>query len=102
VTYKEPRQLAEALARVAARVAPATTIARLQGLWESVAGPVIAAEAEPVSERAGVVTVACASAVWANELELLAPGLVDGLNEALGGSAIASLRFVVGRPARRG
>ena len=93
--YKEPRQLAEALARVAAKAAPATTIARLQGCWESVAGAVIAAEAEPISERAGVVTVACRSAVWANELELLAPGLVDGLNEALGTTAVGSLRFVV-------
>jgi predicted nucleic acid-binding Zn ribbon protein len=102
VSYKEPRQIGEALARVTARAAPATTIARLQGEWESVAGPVIASEAEPVSERAGVVTVACKSAVWANELELLAPGLVDGLNEALGGPAVASLRFVVGRPGRPG
>jgi predicted nucleic acid-binding Zn ribbon protein len=100
VTYREPRQLADALARVTAKAAPATTLARLQGSWEGVAGPVIAAEAEPVSERDGVVTVACRSAVWANELELLAPGLVEGLNEALGGSAVASLRFVVGRPGR--
>jgi predicted nucleic acid-binding Zn ribbon protein len=93
--YKEPRQIAEALARVTAKAAPATTIARLQGCWESVAGAVIAAEAEPVSERSGVVTVACRSAVWANELELLAPGLVEGLNEALGATAVGSLRFVV-------
>jgi predicted nucleic acid-binding Zn ribbon protein len=102
VTYKEPRQLTEALARVTARAAPATTIARLQGLWESVAGPLIAAEAEPISERGGVVTVACRSAVWANELELLAPDLVDRLNEALGTPAVASLRLVVGRPSRPG
>lgn len=95
MSYKEPRQIADALARVVERAAPATTIARLQGSWESVAGPVIAAEAEPVSERSGVVTVACRSAVWANELELLAPGLVEGLNHALGSPAVASLRFVV-------
>ena len=93
--YREPRRIAEAVARVTAQAAPATTIARLQGEWESVAGPVIAAEAEPVSERGGVVTVACKSAVWANELELLAPGLIDGLNEALGAIAVGSLRFVV-------
>jgi predicted nucleic acid-binding Zn ribbon protein len=102
VSYKEPRRLAEALERVVARAAPATTIARLQGEWRAVAGPVIAAEAEPVSERSGVVTVACRSAVWANELELLAPGLVEGLNEALGTSAVASLRFVVRRSGRPG
>jgi predicted nucleic acid-binding Zn ribbon protein len=100
--YREPRPIAEAVARVTAQAAPATTIARLQGKWESVAGPVIAAEAEPVSERQGVVTVACKSAVWANELELLAPGLVEGLNDALGGPAVGSLRFVVRGPGERG
>lgn len=93
--YREPRPIAEAVARVTAQAAPATTIARLQGEWESVAGPVIAAEAAPISERGGVVTVACKSAVWANELELLAPGLIEGLNEALGATAVGSLRFVV-------
>ena len=100
MSYKEPRTLASALARVVERAAPATTIARVQGSWETVAGTVIAEEAEPVSERDGVVTVACRSAVWANELELLAPGLVDGLNEALGGPAVSALRFVIGRPGR--
>ena len=98
MSYREPRPLADALARVAAKAAPATTIARLQGLWEDAAGPLIAAEAEPVSERDGVVTVACRSAVWANELELLAPGLVDGLNASLGAPAVRSLRFVVRHP----
>ena len=100
MSYKEPRPIAEAVARVTAAAAPATTIARLQSSWESVAGPVIAAEAEPVSERDGVVTVACRSAVWAGELGLLGPGLVTGLNEAMGSPVVASLRFVVGRPGR--
>jgi predicted nucleic acid-binding Zn ribbon protein len=95
-TYREPRPLAEALERVVARAAPATTLARIQGCWEQAAGSVIAAEAEPVSERRGAVTVACRSAVWASELELLAPGLIDRLNEALGAPAVSSLRFVVG------
>ena len=100
MSYREPRPIAEALARVTSKAAPATTLARVQGCWDAVAGPVVAAEAEPVSERAGVVTVACRSAVWASELDLLSPGLVVGLNEALGGPAVASLRFVVGRPGR--
>jgi predicted nucleic acid-binding Zn ribbon protein len=101
VSYRGPRPIAEALSRVTARAAPATTLARVQGCWEEVAGPVIAEEAQPVSERSGVVSVACRSAVWANELELLSAGLVEGLNEALGGPAVGSLRFVVrgsGRP----
>jgi predicted nucleic acid-binding Zn ribbon protein len=101
VSYREPRPIAEALARVTQNAAPATTLARIQGCWEEVAGGVIAEEAQPLSERSGVVTVGCKSAVWANELELLAPGLVEALNGALGGPAVASLRFVVKGPGDR-
>ena len=99
--YREPRPIAEALARVTEAAAPATTLARVQGCWEEVAGAVIAEEAQPVSERSGVVTVGCRSAVWANELGLLAPGLIEALNGALGGPAVASLKFVVGHPGER-
>ena len=94
---REPRPIADAVMRVAERAAPATTIASVQGCWESVAGPVVAEEAAPVGEREGVVTVACRSAVWANELDLLSRDLVERLNEALGRPLVASLRFVVGR-----
>jgi predicted nucleic acid-binding Zn ribbon protein len=67
--------------------APAGVLARVQGVWPDVAGPVVAAAAEPVSEREGFVTVACESAVWAQELELLKPDLEARLD--------ARLRFVV-------
>jgi hypothetical protein len=46
--------------------------------------------------------VACRSAVWANELELLAPGLIERLNEALEAPAVSSMKFVVGRGGRAG
>lgn len=93
--YREPRTLEHALARVIERSAPATTLARVQQCWQEAAGATIAEEATPVSERSGVVTVACRSAVWASELELLSQGLVEGLNRLLGGPAVSSLRFVV-------
>ena len=96
--YREPRPIALALARVVERAAPATTLARIQQCWEGVAGETIASEATPVSERSGVVTVACRSAVWSNELQLLSQGLVEGLNAALGGAAVASLKFVLRSP----
>jgi predicted nucleic acid-binding Zn ribbon protein len=59
-------------------------LAEAQRLWPDVAGPAIAAEAWPQSERGGVLTIACASAVWANELDLMGPVLMERLNEALG------------------
>ena len=96
-----PRRLDGALARVTSGLAPATTLARVQGAWKSAAGPLVAEEAEPVSERDGVVTVACRSAVWAQELELLTPDLLARLAAEIGtgtgGPPLRGLRFVVGR-----
>jgi predicted nucleic acid-binding Zn ribbon protein len=60
------------------------------------------AEAEPVSERAGTVTFACRSAVWAQELDLLSAELLERLNEALGGPSLTRLRFVAGGRRRSG
>ena len=89
-----PRPLALALEDLRARIAPATPLAAVQGAWADAAGPVVAREATPVSERAGVVTVACRSAVWAQELDLLAPTILEGLNARLDGIEVRSLRCV--------
>jgi predicted nucleic acid-binding Zn ribbon protein len=91
-----PRPLSNALDGVVRDVAPATLLARVQGVWPDVAGPGLAAAAAPVSERDGVVTVACESGVWAQELELLAPDILAGLESALGGRLVSKFRFVVG------
>jgi hypothetical protein len=48
-----------------------------------VAGEAVVAQAEPVSEREGVVTVACRSATWAQELDLLQTDILERLNGAL-------------------
>ncbi len=88
-----------ALEGVVGRAEPATQLARAQGAWAEAAGSGLAAFAEPVSERDGVLTVACESAVWAQELELLSADLLARLNAALGDSGnpkLARLRFVVG------
>jgi predicted nucleic acid-binding Zn ribbon protein len=91
-----PRPLSIALDGVIGDVAPATLLARVQAAWGSVAGPHLAAAAQPVAERDGVVTVACESGVWAQELELLAPDLLAGLEASLEGRFVTKLRFVVG------
>jgi predicted nucleic acid-binding Zn ribbon protein len=98
-----PRPLRSALEEVTRAAKPLGTLARVQASWEEVAGPDLAGQAEPVSERDGVVTVRCASGMWAQELELLRADLERRLDEALGGrSEVRSLRFVVGSPAARG
>lgn len=94
-----PRPLSDALESVLGEVEPATALARAQAVWGEVAGPGLARFAAPVSEREGVLTLACESAVWAHELELLGPDLLERLLAALGpahGARIERLRFVVG------
>jgi predicted nucleic acid-binding Zn ribbon protein len=78
-----PRRFGEALRTASAEVAPRTLLAAVQGVWAEVAGGAVAAEAEPVTERDGVVTVACRSATWAHELDLLQDDLLGRLNAAL-------------------
>ena len=89
---RAPVPAAGAVEDLASRLAPQTPLSAVQRVWPDVAGGVVAAEAEPVAERGGVVTIACRSAVWAQELTLLAPDLVGRLNEALGAPRVTELR----------
>ena len=93
---RAPRALSFALERVTADLEPATALARVQGCWAAAVGETVATEAEPVSERDGVVTVACRSSVWSQELELLGPDLLEKVNAALGEHVVDQLRFRVG------
>jgi predicted nucleic acid-binding Zn ribbon protein len=94
VRRSSPRPLALALDRVRERLEPATPLANVQRAWPEAVGPAVATEAQPVRERAGVVTVECRSAVWAQELDLMAPDLIERLNQAAGGPIVRSLRCV--------
>jgi predicted nucleic acid-binding Zn ribbon protein len=89
-----PRHLRVALERAAESAAPPGLLADVQAVWPDVAGPVVAQEAEPVSERDGVVTIVCRSSVWAQELELLGRDLEERLNARLSGlGRVLRLRF---------
>jgi predicted nucleic acid-binding Zn ribbon protein len=94
-----PRPLAAAVGEAVRHAAPTTTLARAQELWRTAAGEGIARESVPVAERAGELTVACRSATWAHELELLAPELLAALNGALDRAghtaAVTRLRLVI-------
>jgi predicted nucleic acid-binding Zn ribbon protein len=96
-----PRPLSTALADALHGAQPPGLLAEVQSAWPVVAGPVLAGAATPVSERSGTVTVACESAVWAQELELLGSDLTERLNEAIQGGRVERLRFVVGSGANR-
>ncbi len=91
-----PRSLSVALEGLTRALAPASTLARVQEIWESTAGPAIATAARPTAERDGVLTVTCTAAVWAQELDLMAGELVPRLNATLGAEAIRELRCRTG------
>ncbi len=89
---RAPRPLAAALAALATQLEPASEIARVQRVWADVAGAGIADHCTPVSLRAGVLRVACDEAVWAAELELLAPDLLPRLADRGAIASLASMR----------
>ncbi len=89
-----PRPLAGAVEALAAGLQPATALGAVQRVWREVAGDAIAAEAQPIGERRGVVTIGCRSAVWAQELDLMGADLVARLNAAIGEGVVRSLRCV--------
>lgn len=90
---RAPRPAATAFRAALAQAAPKTPLAAVQGAWAEVVGEQIAAVASPVSERAGVVSVACSDSVWAQELDLMQEQLLERLRERLGEQAPKRLRF---------
>lgn len=95
---ERPRRAGPALRRLVAESAPETPLAAVQAAWPRAAGETVARQAEPVSERDGEVTIACRSATWAQELDLLQDRLRGRLNEELGSEAVSALRFTADGP----
>lgn len=62
--------------------------------WRSAAGPQIAAVTHPQRFSKGLLTVACESAVWAQELTYLSGELLERMAEADPGCPVRRLRFV--------
>lgn len=93
---RSPRPLTFAIDSLRDELAPETLLADVQRVWPEVVGAAIAAEAAPLSERAGVVTVSCSSAVWAQELDLMSPTILGRLNQRLREARVKRLRCVVG------
>jgi predicted nucleic acid-binding Zn ribbon protein len=91
---RAPRPVAAALGAALSGAEPATLLAAVQSAWPGAVGEAIAREATPVSEREGVVTVACRSATWAQELDLLSGRITSQIRENLpDGSVLEGLRF---------
>lgn len=92
-----PKRLGEVLGDFRGEVTPPTLLAAVQTHWDEVVGPRIAGVTDVIDEREGVVTVECSSAVWAQELELMAPRILARLQDRIGGPAPEKLRFRAAR-----
>jgi predicted nucleic acid-binding Zn ribbon protein len=88
-----PRPAGEAIRAARERAAPPTGLAAVQAVWAEVVGPAVATATEPSAERGGALVVRCKSAVWAQELEMMAPQLLVKLRARLGQQAPRDLRF---------
>ena len=93
-----PRPLGLAVEGLRGELAPQTLLASVQQVWSRAVGDVIAGEAQPTGERGGVLVVACSASVWAQELDLMAPSILDRVNEELGAPRINRLRCVTAPP----
>ena len=99
---RSPRQLGITLESARDRWAPETLLAEIQRVWSEAVGEAIAAEATPVSERGGALTVSCSASVWAQELDLMAPSILERLNGLLRGARIERLKCVATPPIHAG
>jgi hypothetical protein len=85
---------------------PGDAVMALRAAWPSAAGADVAARSLPLRlSRAGVLTVGCESATWAQELQACAELLRDRLSALAPEAGVARLRFVAADhalPPRRG
>jgi len=92
---RAPRPAAGAFQAALQRVAPKTPLAAVQVAWAAAVGDQLAAVATPVAEREGTLTIECADAVWAQELDLMQETLLQRLRDEVGDQAPQALRFRV-------
>jgi predicted nucleic acid-binding Zn ribbon protein len=91
---RAPRPIGNALETVLSGAEPATLLAAVQSAWPGAVGEAVAREASPVAERDGVVTIACRSATWAQELDLLGARIIDQIRQNLPDWAVLeAIRF---------
>jgi len=91
---RSPRPLSLPLGHLRDDLEPESLLAEVQRAWRAAVGVAIAGEAEPTSERGGVVTVSCSASVWAQELDLMAPAILERLNGLLRSGRVTRLRCV--------
>ena len=95
---RQPKRASFAIEKTLAQTSPGTPLAAVQQVWQQAVGDTVADQADPVYEREGVVTIACKSASWAQELDLLQTNVLEQVNQRLSslnpdGFRVKGLRF---------
>ena len=91
---RSPRRLTTALDHIRDELEPDSLLGEVQRVWREAVGAAIAQEAQPTSERNGILTISCSASVWAQELDLMGPAIVGRLNRQLRVGEISRLRCV--------
>lgn len=68
--------------------------------WNAAVGPAVAAHSTPTSLREGVLKVRCNDAMWASELQHLAPQIVTKLRQSQNTAEVLRISCYVGRTKR--
>ncbi len=71
---------------------------RIWLVWDATVGPQIAGKARPIAFRDGVLTVAVANSPWMQQLTFLKQGMIEKLNQRLGGELVRDIYLKAGRP----
>jgi predicted nucleic acid-binding Zn ribbon protein len=97
VRFSALRPIEDEVRRELARFGPAAGLGDIVAAWPECVGAGIAANAWPARlARDGSLHVSTSSSAWAFELTQLASSILERLQERLGESAPASLRFAPG------
>jgi predicted nucleic acid-binding Zn ribbon protein len=91
---RSPRPLTSALDALAGELAPRTLLADVQRIWPAAVGEELARQSSPTAERGGALTVSCADAMWAQELDLMSVQILSELNSRLREGSVRRLRCV--------
>lgn len=96
---KEPVQASSIISQVLEDLdlGPAARGLRLQRHWVDAVGAVRAAHAQPGDLRGGTLEVEVESPVWAQELQMEVPAILQGLRDVLGEDAPTTIRFRISR-----
>lgn len=96
---KEPLQIAGILSGILQKKGLGSKLAQYQvfEIWDSVVGPTISKQAQPLKMQGQTLLVSAKNSGWAQELTFMKPFILKKINEALPNSGIKDIRFTAGK-----